>query len=407
MKIAIAPFSSPFVDFFINLANYLEASGNEVHFLEPDKYTRRLLLKSKLKIVFYPYSKEPTNYYSREHNLIRYYKRLLNISNTNKLINRKNSEYSCALKFFKHNAAYDKVIFWNGEGNVETQICEDIGMDAMFLENGYFPGTLQFNYGGVNCNASYSNLEFENFCKYSIKEIDSGKIDLLIVSVKQNIFSRYILRAGDKKYNYLFKNIIKSNRARANARKRFSALPVDNIDLKSFGKYIFFPLQVNSDTQIVLNSPFDSMYEVLETILPKIKNKGFKILIKEHPAEVENVDYSRFIDNDETFLIKKFPINKLIEGADFTICVNSSVGLQAIEAQSKVVVLGESLYSSAPNVILWTESTDIIKSSSEISINAQQVKAYTSHLRNKIFIKGRWQVPDLELLRSISNRIQA
>ena len=47
------------------------------------------------------------------------------------------------------------------------------------------------------------------------------------------------------------------------------------------------------------------MYEAIEKVLPILKSTGYKIIIKEHPLEVEPVDYSSFIDGEQVLLTRK------------------------------------------------------------------------------------------------------
>ena len=405
MKIAIAPFASPFIDFFVNLSSYLETLGHEVHFINPDKYIRKILRKNNFQCKLYQQDVKTINYFNDNNNLIRYYKRLYSIKNSTSLVKRKNREYTQALAYFTNHSNYDKLLVWNGDGNVESIACKQLEICCMFFENGYFPNTLQLNYGGVNCKADFARLSYGEFVQYYFTKAEIKQKDIQIQSFKQNILSRYLFRLTDSSYSYLFLNILRSNRLKWLAKRRFSKIPEDQINLSSLGNYIFFPLQVNSDTQIVLNSSYNSMYEALSEILPALLETGYKIILKEHPAEVEPVNYNKFVDNENIFLLKKYSIDQLIRQATFTVNINSSVGLQAVAENSKVLVLGESLYAQAPNVIQYIKGDNISALLTQMNFDPSAVEKYIQHLKKDIFIKGNWRSPDLELLHKASERI--
>ncbi len=407
MKIAIAPFATTFIDFFCNLASYIELQGHEVHFLNPDMYIRRLLQEKNFIVKLFPQNEKLISFYNEESDLIRYQKRLYNIKDTRKLILHKNQEYSNALAFFNSNRTYDKVLFWNGDSHVENPICKKLNINCMYFENGYFPNTLQLNYSGVNANADYANLKFKEFLKYRFPEASLKQENIEISHIKQHIIPRFFLRLFDPSFSYFSTSILKSSYLKWKSKQRFTKTKEDKIDLSKIGDFIFFPLQVNSDTQIILNSSYKSMYDVLKFILPQLKKTGYKILIKEHPAEIEPVNYEKFIDNRITFLIKKFPIEELIKKSVFTINVNSSVGLQAISEKKPVFTLGNCFYGQAPNVYNLKDGINIHDLLNEINFNNNDVDAYIQHLKKNIFIEGNWRTPEPELFHRISRRILA
>ncbi|MBK8805467.1 MAG: hypothetical protein IPO21_01975 [Bacteroidales bacterium] len=302
----------------------------------------------------------------------------------------------------------DKIVFWNGSGAVEKDICEELGIKACFIENGYFPNTLQVNSNGVNCDVEFAQLSLIDFLQFTFKETQhKQKSDFVIQDVPLHTVKRFLYRLFDDQYNFLTIESLMHNIRMGKAKKRFASLPVDELDIDSLKKYIFFPLQVNSDTQIVLNSRYTSMYDVLEIILPKLLETGYNIILKEHPAEMEKVDYSSFVDNKRVFLTKKFDIDALIKHAEFVVCVNSSVGLQALAAARKTLILGKSMYDSCPGAIVYDEVKSVLEQIDAVSIDEVSLEKYISHFKEKIFIKGNWRQPTIEFLHGISCRIDA
>ncbi|MFV0522498.1 MAG: hypothetical protein ACK5MI_08765 [Mangrovibacterium sp.] len=404
MNIAIAPFATTFLDLFVNLAGYLRILGHEVTFVNPDPYIAYLLRDAGFFPDFYKQNNFEEDYYSRESPLVQQYCRLYHLDDIDAVIKRKNTEYARAKRYFQNYHA-KKVILWNGENNVESDVCKTLGIETFFCENGYFPNTFQMNRSGVNSRAEFANLSFSDFMNFTLPNIGVTPVHFEIKHIKQSIIQRYIFRFFSREYRVIMKEALKANQKKRKAKRSFRKAPIDQIDIEKLGNWAFFPLQVNSDTQIVLNSPYESMYQVLEHNLPKLINAGYKVVLKEHPDEVELVDYSHFVDNERIFLVKKFDINELISRSDFTIAVNSSVGLQAVAAGKPVVVLGDSFYLSAPNTSRL--ALDCNKVELAVGINNIDTEAYISHMKNDIFIKGDWRNITIEFLQLLCSRILA
>lgn len=408
MKIGIASFASAFLEFHLNIAKRLETLGHQVYFLNPDKFIEKQLRKYGLNVESFPATQNRVSFYTEDSDLIKYYTRLYQLKNSAPLIKNRDIEYSKCLKYFEQNPDFDMILFWNGAGNVENDACQKLNIKTFHFENGYFPNTFQMNRRGVNCNAEYANLQLDDFLNFKYPSINYSpdKIHSPII-LSTRLFERYFYRLFDSKFNIIIKEAFLYNKRLKKAKQRFIQLPVDELELSQMGKYIFFPLQVNSDTQIILNSPYSSMYDALKQILPKLKETGYKILLKEHPFEVETVNYSPFIDNENVFLIKKYDINELIEKSEFVVNINSSVGLQSIENYKKVLLLGESLYDHAPSSVRYDENESILKTLEIVEADKKLTDCYINHFKKEIFIEGDWKKLTPEFLNKVIDRIIA
>ena len=118
----------------------------------------------------------------------------------------------------------------------------------------------------------------------------------------------------------------------------------DNVDIVQ-SKYIFFPLQVSNDSQIILNSKIDNI-DALKICNKIASKRNLKLFIKIHPAETNllylfkifklkhELDYKVIRDN--TF--------QAINHSDHVITINSTVGLEAMIMGYNVTYLGNSFY---------------------------------------------------------------
>ncbi len=407
MNIAIINNAANYLVFNVNLAKYLAKKNITTTFLNCDLFISKQLKKHGFNVVNYEKINSSNSYYSKDSDIIVYYKRVFRIKNTNKLIADKNKEYHACLKHFKENS-YDYVLILNGSFSVETDVCKELGIKCFFFEHGYFPNCIQMDSMGVNSSASFANLSLQDFYSFKYNTQKSSVIDdFKITAINYNIATRLFYRLLDRKYYRYLGNFLHKKNKQEKATKNFQSSKESDLDLNAIGKYIFFPLQVNSDTQIILNSQYNSMYDAIEKILPILKNTGYKIVIKEHPLEVEPVDYQKFIDNKDVFLVKKFNLNELIQNAEFVVNINSSVGLQSVALNKKVMVLGESFYKNSPTTIPYQDikDKDVNSYINNLLINSEEVAKYVNHFKENIFIGGHFYTPNVNFLDKIYQRL--
>ena len=105
--------------------------------------------------------------------------------------------------------------------------------------------------------------------------------------------------------------------------------------------FVFLPLQVSSDSQIILNSEIDNL-GAIERVLSQTDKT---VVIKPHPAE-RDIDYlvpivmdnpRVVVSNENTFL--------LLSSADEVYTINSTVGLESLILGKKTTFLGRSYFS--------------------------------------------------------------
>ena len=125
---------------------------------------------------------------------------------------------------------------------------------------------------------------------------------------------------------------------------KFLNIEYDNLDFEK-EKYIFFPMQVSNDSQIVLNSDIGLMESLIYSV-NEAKRLGVILVVKLHPAE-KSIEITKSvlmlrknfgfkIVNDNTFVI--------IKNALKVITINSTVALEAMIIGKKVDILGRSYY---------------------------------------------------------------
>lgn len=217
------------------------------------------------------------------------------------------------------------------------------------VENGYFrPFTLQVDLNGVNAfnsvprNAEfYSNVEIEykRFNKFLWSPENAKIIDDEIDDIRKLFLSYY----GEKKKKIHLQKVLE--------KKKPDVKTSSNLD-----SYIYVPLQLETDLQMIKNSSYDSLSEVVDDIhffykSMQLSKQNLKLVFKLHPlwtSEQHLLSYEKIkkkIDKHPNSSLVEDDNNKLLTNARAVIVVNSTVGFEAITLKKPVFTLGEAFYN--------------------------------------------------------------
>jgi capsular polysaccharide export protein len=122
--------------------------------------------------------------------------------------------------------------------------------------------------------------------------------------------------------------------------------------------YYVFPLQLNSDSQILEHSPFGSVREAIECVMRSFAINAPSdalLVIKNHPLDTGIVDYRRFSQDlartlgmqDRLMYIEAGHLPTLLDHAKGVVVVNSTVGLSAVHHRRPLIALGTAIYDMA------------------------------------------------------------
>jgi capsular polysaccharide export protein len=248
------------------------------------------------------------------------------------------------LSFFKKNSI-DTFFIFNGYAQyieyTARLVGKFMGCKNVFFEIGNFPNKIFVDLKGVNAASSLMDIDLRempcdlaNFKKFMKKYLESKeKVHFVPQSLrKENIFRKIIdhdrfepsifVRVKNFINNYLLKPKID-----------FDKLP--NKD------FLFFPLQVSYDSQILRFSKID-LFDAIDIASKEAKRKGLVFVVKPHPAELNYniIDYARnkgaIVVNDNTY--------QLLKKSTLVYTINSTVGLESFFYNKPLVVLGEAFY---------------------------------------------------------------
>lgn len=120
--------------------------------------------------------------------------------------------------------------------------------------------------------------------------------------------------------------------------------------------YFFFPLQLNSDSQIQLYSPYVRMHEAIADVLTSFAKHApanTHLLIKNHPLDNGLIDYDSFVRAfaselgiaDRVTFVDFGNTGQMVSRSLGVVLVNSTVGIMALEKGIPVYCLGHSIYN--------------------------------------------------------------
>lgn len=259
----------------------------------------------------------------------------------------------------------DMLVVYNGVQFFEQIMADKFkaeGKTTWFIENGLFPKTAQLDPKGTNAYSSIADIPdgelaagtpynivlscLENLKKSHVELKESppsvvlegfklGALGFVWASIRflmfdaPFLFGEYLAKAP-----FFFRRAVQSEKKDLGGT---SSLPE---------RYVFFPLQVAADSQMIVHSEIGiedglrGVYEAVKTIVPPCR-----LVVKEHPLE-KNVDYEALRRQmPDICWIRNVALQKVIERSICVVNFNSSVGLQALLFGKRVFCLGDALYA--------------------------------------------------------------
>lgn len=245
-----------------------------------------------------------------------------------------------------------------------TKICEIYGLKKIFFELANIEGKLFVDTQGVNAKSSiYQDINIlekfevpkETYEIWKNNYIKKKKLDRLppqaIRSKRTNFFFlidyiAYIVLKIPRENNLsIFQKI------RIIFNPYFISYKFDKYDILK-GKYIFLPLQVFEDSQLVYNSNI-SQNEMIEHAIKESSNLQLDLVIKPHPAETNITELNKiFKSRKGKFKVVNYNSYELITNSEFVMTINSSIGLEALILGKNVDFFGKSIYEKLNKKLL-------------------------------------------------------
>lgn len=248
---------------------------------------------------------------------------------------------------------FDRCILWNGATTIATTIslfAKDNSIRTTFLELANLPNKLFYDTQGVNAASQlflypeivdgytvsderWVEWKEEYFTKKSAPKQASNKHTVRYLQILDYI--GFVFGCIKEDYRNPLKIIMRKFQ-----NKKQSVYP----SLSLSQEYIFFPLQVSNDTQIILNSDIDNI-GVLKLLRAQYPNTT--LFAKIHPAEEDRdfIDAVKRLAHELGIVLVGNDTKELIQNAKKIAVINSTVGLEALIYGKEIEVFGRAIYT--------------------------------------------------------------
>ena len=268
----------------------------------------------------------------------------------------------------------DVVGVWNGQKQPSSSIAaaaKALKKEVVYFENGLFPNSTTCDWLGVNCENSLPTTKdfYKQF--YEDKALPCKLVPRKPVCEKA---------CG-----------VEAN-----------ALPE---------RYIFVPFQVETDSQIISNSPWiktmAQYYQHLLNVIDKVDDPTLHIVIKEHPSESMRHD-NLHNKHKRILFANSCETQELIERSLAVMTVNSTVGVESLLLDKPVIVLGKACYGIEGVTKLVrneTEMLDVMRNMELLAADAEAKCGYLNFMYNHYVIPSRWKNIDSQHVEALTKRL--
>lgn len=268
----------------------------------------------------------------------------------------------------------DLVVVWGGLAlpvSAAVAAAKDLGCKLLYCENGYLPKTIVMDPVGVNAKNS---LVGKDRSFYEQIAVDAEKMTAL--------FQQALIQRPLKKADSALEDRIKASESEVR-------LPDD---------YIFLPLQVHDDSQVLLYSPrFKNMPDMIRYCHDQIGDYNqryqtkLKLVVKEHPSDFGRIDYTavkKELEGDVHF-IQALGTPELLQGCRAVITINSTVGIEGLFCFKPVITLGDAFYN-VPGLLYHLdeglELSDLLETALTTPVDVELVEKFLYYLKYRYLV---------------------
>jgi capsular polysaccharide export protein len=269
----------------------------------------------------------------------------------------------------------DDVVINNGSGLANESLVYTLAhinpeVRIWCSENGFVPNTFYLD-KGTNANSSLMDWDIDMFQKY-----DPRTAEFLDNFTSEKINPRPTdwepLKGFQKAISlamwYPTVRLLAGRRdvlgyREFMANRHLKQIKFKDPDLRLLRPYVFIPLQVARDTQVLHNSEYiHDMLSLVRFVARNIPSDKFRIVVKDHPIDRAVFPFERFRGSLEKefnniVFVRNTPSIPLSRMAEAVVTINSTVGWEAVLCRKPVFCLGRAWYAK-PGVANSVSSQD-------------------------------------------------
>lgn len=147
--------------------------------------------------------------------------------------------------------------------------------------------------------------------------------------------------------SYHFFNYVRIALRQLRAEHPLSRRPDATPSVEADGPLVLLPLQLPTDSQFMLHSPFRNNQELIDFVVAETRAvlPTAQVLVKRHPMDVRRYRLPAGAREIRGSLAPHYA------SAAFVVCLNSTVGFEAAAQGKTVLCLGDSFYTGHPHVL--------------------------------------------------------
>lgn len=289
--------------------------------------------------------------------------------------------------FFDKNNVTDLLVFgdWRPMHSEAIIIAKIKNIRVWVFEEGYLrPAYITMEQNGVNGRSELFNGSNEFVDQiYQMKCDNSLKNDPILVSGKLSkrmalAFNYGAFELLSKPFFFWYKThrpngILKELASwipRLYKKRKFRKQSLEDLRklYRAHINFFLFPLQLDSDSQVRLYSPFNGMKEAIIYILSSFAyhaNKSDILVIRNHPMDNGLINYRQFIMNfsksigigDRVVFVDTGNAKMMMQHTKAMVVLNSTIGMTGLENNLPVYCVGTSIYARPGLAIDKTQQT--------------------------------------------------
>jgi capsular polysaccharide export protein len=266
----------------------------------------------------------------------------------------------------------------------------------IYFEQGPF-GTTILDHDGVNKNCSFRNSVFNE----DNSEISINNKDKISWNKYFRVFDYLLYNIFNYKQSHVYNDV-----ASVFSSSRF----LEKNKLSE--NYLLLVLQVPNDANMILNSPnFSNHLDIVKWTFANLP-KNTQLLVREHPNFINLYEKKlyQFVEKNERIIFDYNSLNYSIKFASVVIVNNSTVGIEALLQNKKLVVLGDCYYDKIETVFKLKNinDNDILNRAIKSIVNKKVNISFINHLlKNELigfhFRDKKYNMNNKVLVKKITN----
>lgn len=233
-----------------------------------------------------------------------------------------------AYEYLLEKIAPHVVLTWNGALLIQKGlpfVARRAGIPYFYMERGLLPGTFFVDPRGVNYGSSLGLLDRAEFFR---TPLDTD------LRTRLQAFRRQFVSRGA--------TIVSTGKtmSRRDVRKR--------LGLSDEEVLLLFPLQIETDTNIIVHSPiYKRMRDIVSGLVRCLDGyENIRVVAKAHPEDpVDRAEDIRAVCGDKVIFSDDINLIPLLDAAQGVITVNSTTGFEMLLRGKPVLCLGNAVYS--------------------------------------------------------------